>query len=96
MKDFRIVFYHSNEGELKKLNDFHREAESFSDLVNDPPDEFFEAVKTLFPLHGWVEDDGGSPVVFVIFRSKNKIIKNDAEDRSFRNWLRGVKPADFL
>ena len=98
MRVFKIVFYRSENGELTKFKEFYREAEALSDLLENPPDEFYEAMKKLFPLHGWAEVDEERSTVFVIFTVKAKQPKRPRRDKEkveFRNWLKQVKPSDF-
>ncbi|MEW6200368.1 MAG: hypothetical protein AB1546_00205 [bacterium] len=98
MRVFKIVFYRSEKGELTKFKEFYREAEALSDLLENPPFEFYDAMKKLFPLHGWAEVDDEQSTVFVIFtgrKGRTGRARRDAEKVEFRNWLKKAKPSDF-
>ena len=103
-KNFKIVFYRSDEGHLAHMKTLHRKAEKLVDLVLDPPEEFFEMLEENMPIHGWAELEEKDATVFVIFapRSHPPLETEtftstfiDAEEIQFKEWLNGVKPSDF-
>lgn len=94
MKSFRIVFYKSEEGELIKIKEFVKEAVKLQDLIQDPPDEFFEMLKNYAPVHGWAEMEPVASTVFVIFTERSRKLPEE-NDEDFKNWLAEVRPSDF-
>lgn len=94
MKNFRIVFYKSDLGELVKLKEFFKEAEAVNDLVSDPPDEFIDMLGTFFPVHGWAEIEKRNSTIYVIFAEREEKLETvDADE--FTEWLKEVSPSDF-
>jgi len=95
-KSFKIVFYKSEMGELVKVMTLYRMAEQLSDLINDPPKEFFEMLGEYAPVHGWAEIEDTRAAVFVIFARHGMERTGTAEEaKHFRDWLESVKPSDF-
>jgi len=96
MKSFKIVFYKSEKGELVHMRTLYRLAEQISDLLDDPPSEFFDIIKEYMPIHGWVEMEETRATVFVIFAPRSVVLGPISEEKEkFREWLNGVKPSDF-
>lgn len=104
-KTFKIVFYVSDNGELAHMKTLFREAEQIGELVDDPPDEFFDMLMENLPIHGWAEIEDEKAVVFVIFAPRTEddnthrelISPSDTLDERhrFRKWLNQLKPSDF-
>jgi len=97
LRNFKIIFYKSELGELVKVKEFFREAEAIQDLVSDPPDEFFDMLGSFFPVHGWAEIEKEASTVFVIFAPRNKKLDvlGDVDENEFQVWLENVQPSDF-
>ena len=96
LKNFKIVFYKSELGELVKVKEFFRRAETLQELVADPPDEFFDMLGSFFPLHGWAEIGKENATVFVIFAPRADGGRlPDIEETEFQDWLGNVRPSDF-
>ena len=94
MRNFKIVFYKSELGELIKIKEFYREAAAIHDLVANPPEEFFEMLDSFSPVHGWAELDKTSSTIYVIFAPRGKRLQ-EIENTEFLEWLESVSPADF-
>ena len=94
MRSFKILFYVSRGGELVKVKEFFRLAEKLSDLVKNPPQEFFEMIESSLPMHGWAEIDEERATVFVIFVPRGGEL-TEVDRKDFVNWLQKVKPGDF-
>jgi hypothetical protein len=104
-KTFKIVFYISDNGELAHMKTLYREAEQITELVEDPPEEFFSMLSDNLPIHGWAEIEDEKAVVFVIFAPRSEedqtrrelISPSDTMDERhrFRKWLSQIKPSDF-
>jgi hypothetical protein len=94
MRSFKILFYESRMGELVKVKEFFRLAEQISDLVQNPPPEFFEMLESSMPMHGWAEIDEERATVFVIFVPRGGELK-EVDRKDFVDWLQKVKPGDF-
>lgn len=94
MKNFKIVFYKSDLGELVKLKEFFKEAEAVNDLVQDPPDEFIDMLGSFFPVHGWAELEKRNSTIYVIFAEREEKLETINED-DFKDWLNGASPSDF-
>ncbi len=94
MKTFKISFYKSEMGELVKVREFFRLANTVDELVANPPEEFMDMLAEFLPLQGWVEMERDKASVFVIFTSRENRPK-DHEVEEFGKWLENIKPADF-
>ena len=94
MRSFKIAFYKSEQGELTKIREFFRLANTVDELVSNPPEEFMDMLTEFVPLQGWVEMEPDKASVFVIFTPREGKIM-DAEREEFSRWLENIKPADF-
>jgi hypothetical protein len=94
VKSFKIVFYKSQNGELVKVREFFRLAENITQLVADPPGEFFQMLEFFLPIHGWAEIEEKSASVFVIFTPRDTKLQ-EMENDEFKKWLENIKPDDF-
>jgi hypothetical protein len=96
LKSFKIMFYKTEKGELTLVRTFFRLADSLTDLMKDPPGEFFEMLREYMPVHGWAEVEDVRATVFVIFAPRAVMsASQDEEAASFRDWLNNAKPSDF-
>lgn len=95
MKSFKISFYKSEGGELIKIRELFRLADSIDELVASPPQEFMEMLNDYFPLQGWAEMEENRANVYVIFAPRAAEGDKDVEVNDFRKWLDNIKPADF-
>ncbi len=95
MKSFKISFYKSESGELVKIKELFRLADSIDELVAAPPQEFFDMLSDYFPLQGWAEMEENRANVYVIFAPRAAEGVSDIEVNDFREWLDNIKPADF-
>ncbi len=94
MRTFKIIFYKSEKGELVKAQEVFRLANSINELVEAPPQEFFDMLDDYFPLHGWAEIEERRATIFVIF-TKRKANLQDIDRKDFKEWLESVNPSDL-